>query len=165
MNQPDHAADAAANWQRLHGDIDLSRYLVAMRIMRLSSVLQTKLDRELVAAGFTVLGDYDVMSTLRRAGGPLLPSDIADRLRMTRAGITGRLKRLEAAGFVERQRSDNDSRNVLVCLTTRGRTATDRAFDRVVACEDDMFGELSPADVAKLGRILAKLGADHDPAT
>jgi hypothetical protein len=28
-----------------------------------------------------------------------------------------------------------------------------------------MFGELSPADVAKLGRILAKLGADHDPAT
>ena len=165
MHQPDYAAEAAASWQRIHGDVDLSRYLVAMRIMRLSNALQTKLDHELVGAGFTVLGDYDVMSMLRRSGGPLLPSDIADALRMTRAGITGRLKRLEAAGFVERHRSDDDSRNVLVSLTARGRAATDQAFQRVIACEDDMFGALSRADIATLGRLLAKLGAHHDAAT
>lgn len=165
MEQPDYAVSAAASWQRIHGYIDLSRYLIAMRIMRLSDVLRAKLDTELESAGFTVLGDYDVMSTLRRAGRPLLPSDIADLLRMTRAGITGRLNRLEAAGFVERERSDDDSRNVLVRLTTRGRTATDRGFEQVVACEDEMFGDLSSADAAKLGRLLAKVGARHDPAS
>ncbi len=110
-----------------------------------------------------MLGDYDVMSVLRRAGRPLLPSDIADLLLMTRAGITGRLKRLESAGFLRRQRSDDDSRNVLVSLTARGRTATDRAFARVVACEDELFGELSAAEVAALGRALGKLGAQLDP--
>ena len=114
-------------------------------------------------AGFTVLGDYDVMSVLRRAGRPPLPSEIADLLRMTRAGITGRLKRLESAGFVRRQRSDEDSRNVLVSLTARGRTVIDRAFDRVVACEHELFADLSATDVAVLGRVLGKLGAQHDP--
>lgn len=165
MDGSDYAAGAAASWQRIHDDLELSRYVVAMRIMRLSNVVQAKLDAELLTAGFAVMGDYDVMSALRRAGQPLLPSDIADLLRMTRAGITGRLKRLEAAGFVERQRSDGDSRNVLVSPTARGRAATDKAFGRVVAAEDDIFGELSSSDVAQLGRILAKLGARHDPAT
>jgi len=54
--------------------------------MRLASVLEEQLDEELAAAGFAVLGDHDVMSVLRRAGHPLLPGEIADLLRMTRAG-------------------------------------------------------------------------------
>lgn len=165
MDKLDYAAAAAAGWRGIHDDLELSRYLIAMRIMRLSNVVQTKLDAELVSVGFAVMGDYDVMSALRRAGRPLLPSDIADLLRMTRAGITGRLKRLETAGFVERHRSDDDSRNVHVSPTARGRAATDRAFARVVACEDEIFAELSSSDVAHLDRILAKLGALHDPAT
>ena len=164
MNRNDYAADAAASWLRIHGDLDLSRYLVAMRIMRLSNIVQDKLDAELVTAGFAVMGDYDVMSALRRAERPLLPSDIADLLRMTRAGITGRLKRLETSGLVERHRSDDDSRNVLVSATARGRAAADRGFARVVACEDEILAELSSSDVAHLGRILAKLGAQHDLA-
>lgn len=163
MVESDYAEAAAARWHGLRGDIDLSRYLIGMRVMRLAKVLEAKLDEELAAAGFTVLGDYDVMSVLRRAGRPLLPSDIADLLLMTRAGITGRLKRLESAGFLRRQRSDDDSRNVLVSLTARGRTATDRAFARVVACEDELFSELSATEVAALGRALGKLGAQLDP--
>ena len=165
MRQLDYAAGAAASWHGIHSDLELSRYLIAMRIMRLSSVVQTRLDDELFNVGFAVMGDYDVMSVLRRAGRPLLPSDIADLLRMTRAGITGRLKRLEAAGLVERHRSDGDSRNVLVSATDRGQAITHSAFERVVAAEDEIFAELSPADVAHLERILAKLGAQHDPAT
>lgn len=165
MKQLDYAARAAASWHGIHSDLELSRYMIAMRIMRLSNVVQTSLDEELFGVGFAVMGDYDVMSVLRRAGRPLLPSDIADRLRMTRAGITGRLKRLEAAGYVERHRSDGDSRNVLVSPTARGRVVTDRAFARVVASENEIFGQLSTADVAHLDRILAKLGAQHDPAT
>lgn len=164
MYESDFAEAAADNWSKLRDDVDLSRFVVGMRIMRLSAVLRSTLDEALAASGFAVLGDYEVMATLRRAGGRMLPSDIADDLRMTRAGITGRLDRLERRGFVERERSGDDLRNVVVKITTKGRRATDRAFDQVLACEAEMFASLSDRDVADLARLLRQVAIEHDPA-
>ena len=127
----DYTDEAVASWSGLRDDVDLSLFAVGMRIMRLSAALRSALDDAIASSGFTVLGDYEVLSVLRRAGEPTLPSDIASRLRMTRAGVTGRLIRLETAGLLRRDRSGDDSRNVLVSLTARGRKATDRAFDEI----------------------------------
>lgn len=159
----DYTDDAMLNWARLR-DLDLSRFAVGMRLMRLSNILRSRLDDSLTASGFAVLGDYEVLSALRRAAVPLLPSDIADRCLLTRAGVTGRLIRLEGQGFIRRDRSGADSRNVLVSLTARGRKATDRALDRIIEQEAELLDPLSDDQVTQLAELLRLITIHEDPA-
>lgn len=63
---------------------------------------------------------YLVMSTLWERDG-LTISAIADRLGLEPSTITPAVKRLEAAGFLGRQRSVVDERQVQVHLTATGR--------------------------------------------
>lgn len=63
---------------------------------------------------------YLVLSTLWEVDGQTI-SVIADRLALEPSTITPLVKRLEAAGFVVRQRSTKDERLVGVHLTDKGR--------------------------------------------
>ncbi|QCI65237.1 MarR family winged helix-turn-helix transcriptional regulator [Phreatobacter stygius] len=63
---------------------------------------------------------YLVLSTLWEKDG-LTISVIADRLGLEPSTITPAVKRLEAAGFLGRQRSVVDERQVQVHLTAKGR--------------------------------------------
>jgi len=62
---------------------------------------------------------YLVLSTLWEADG-LTITGIADRLALEPSTITPAVKRLENAGFVVRQRSETDERQVQVRLTSKG---------------------------------------------
>lgn len=159
----DYTDAAVENWRALRTDVDLSRFEVGMRIMRLSTIMRATLDETIAAAGFSVLGDYEVAAMLRRSHNAMLPSDIADRLRLTRAGVTGRLNRLERQKFVRRTKSGDDSRNVFVTLTERGRRATDRAFDARIACEHELFGPLTADELAQLAALLKLIAVHEDP--
>jgi DNA-binding MarR family transcriptional regulator len=63
---------------------------------------------------------YLVLSTLWEGDGQTI-SAIADRLALEPSTITPLMKRLEAAGFVSRQRNPQDERQVQVFLTAKGR--------------------------------------------
>ena len=63
---------------------------------------------------------YLVLSTLWEGDGQTI-SAIADRLALEPSTITPLMKRLEAAGFVSRQRNPADERQVRVFLTAKGR--------------------------------------------
>lgn len=63
---------------------------------------------------------YLVLSTLWEGDGKTI-SAIADRLALEPSTITPLVKRMEAAGFVTRQRSTVDERLVGVHLTDKGR--------------------------------------------
>lgn len=63
---------------------------------------------------------YLVLSTLWEGDGQTI-SAIADRLALEPSTITPLVKRMEAAGFVTRQRSTVDERLVGVHLTDKGR--------------------------------------------
>jgi DNA-binding MarR family transcriptional regulator len=56
-------------------------------------------------------------------------SEIGERLYLDSATLTPLLKRLEAAGFVLRQRSREDERQVVITLTEQGRTLKSKARD------------------------------------
>jgi DNA-binding MarR family transcriptional regulator len=73
---------------------------------------------------------YLVLSALWEADG-LSISAIGSRLSLESSTITPLVKRLEHAGFVERQRSSNDERQVNVTLTKAGRAI--RARTRCLA--------------------------------
>jgi DNA-binding MarR family transcriptional regulator len=63
---------------------------------------------------------YLVLSTLWEEDGQTITA-IADRLALEPSTITPLMKRLEAAGFVDRRRNPQDERQVQVFLTGKGR--------------------------------------------
>lgn len=94
----------------------------------------TRLYREgLDAVGLTY-PQYLVMLVLWEAG-PQTVSGIGRRLDLDSGTLTPLLKRLEAAGLVERRRGRTDEREVMVSLTPAGQDAREgaaRARDMVV---------------------------------
>ena len=86
-------------------------------------------------------------------------SALGDKLFLESNTLTPILKKLEASGYVTRQRSAADERQVLVSLTEEGRALRERAFstDLSDACglTGDEFAETRDA-VLKLRNNLAK---------
>lgn len=76
---------------------------------------------EVLAPHGITLPQYNVLRVLRGAGAAGLPTlDVAERLIERTPGITRMMDRLEARGWVMRQRSPEDRRQVLCKLTARG---------------------------------------------
>ena len=69
---------------------------------------------------------YLVMLVLWERDG-LMVSEIGEQLFLDSPTLTPLLKRLEASGLIERQRSSADERQVIVSLTAQGRKLRERA--------------------------------------
>jgi DNA-binding MarR family transcriptional regulator len=97
---------------------------------------------------------YLVLSTLWEKDGQTI-SAIAGRLALEPSTITPLVKRLEAAGFVSRQRSLADERSVHVRLADAGKSLMERA-----GCLTDTLLErsgMTPADLIDLNRKISRL--------
>lgn len=85
--------------------------------------------------------------------------EIAAELRLDSATLSPLLKRLEASGYVRRQRSTADERQLEVSLTTAGRALRDRARAVPVAVADRLGWPLERLERLKddltelLGRV------------
>jgi DNA-binding MarR family transcriptional regulator len=88
-------------------------YSASMAIQRLYKPLLDEL-------GLTY-PQYLVLNILWRENGQTV-GGIAERLALESSTLTPLLKRLEAAGLVQRNRNPRDERQVLVALTPAGRT-------------------------------------------
>lgn len=147
-------------WRRERPDLDPEPMHVMSRISRLARRLD--LDRSNAFARHGMDGwEFDVLSTLRRAGEPyeLSPGDLVRATLVTSGTMTNRIDRLTARGWVERAPSPRDRRSVIVRLTDGGRTAVDAALADLLERERDLLADLGPGDqadlVAQLRRLLA----------
>jgi DNA-binding MarR family transcriptional regulator len=71
--------------------------------------------------------------------------------------MTNRVDRLEARGFVERHRSPDDRRGVVVRLTQAGRTRADEALAGLLVGEAAMLAALPPQQRPALADLLRVL--------
>lgn len=85
-----------------------------------TSLAMSKVYRKLLADLDLTYPQYLVMLVLWEQDG-LTVSAIGERLFLDSATLTPLLKRLEAAGLVERARATRDERQVIVSLTEQGR--------------------------------------------
>ncbi|MBR3226209.1 MAG: MarR family transcriptional regulator [Atopobiaceae bacterium] len=81
--------------------------------------------------------------------------DLGKRLYLDSATLTPLLKRLEAHGYVTRQRSKEDERSVLISLTPEGKQLRERALD-VPRCMGGCIN-IDPKDALRLKQLLEKL--------
>ncbi|GAB2632509.1 MarR family winged helix-turn-helix transcriptional regulator [Nocardia goodfellowii] len=148
----------ADQWHRERPELDLRAMAILGRLGRLMAVAMPKIEAVFTAHGLQV-GEFDVLAALRRSGEPfeLNPSVLADTLMLSRAGMTGRLDRLESAGLVRRRADAADRRAVRVALTEQGRELIDRVVGEHIENETRLLAALSARDRGELDRIVRVL--------
>jgi DNA-binding MarR family transcriptional regulator len=116
------------------------------------------LEAELEAEEGLALSDFDVLAQLSVAGGTLRMRDLADRVLLSRSGLTRRVDRLETAGFVERTACETDRRGSYARLTDAGRGRLQQATPvHLRGIADHFIGPLGAEDLAAIGTTLAKV--------
>jgi DNA-binding MarR family transcriptional regulator len=140
--------------------------------LRAHARLTRRLDEELQAAHHVSLAEYDALLQLARTPGRRLRmSVLADRVLLSRSGITRLVDRLEASDMVKRSACATDARGAEAILTPTGierlRAASEthlagvrRYFLDVVGTDDRLAIERAlDRDIDGLGA-----GAAADPA-
>jgi MarR family transcriptional regulator, 2-MHQ and catechol-resistance regulon repressor len=114
--------------------------------------------RRLRAHGLSA-GGREVLAVLDGEGGSLSPTVIADRLIVTTASMTSLLDTLERRGLVQRTPDVKDRRRVVVTITAEGSRLIRRLIPEILALQDAVAADLSPADREELVRLLSILSA------
>jgi DNA-binding MarR family transcriptional regulator len=82
-----------------------------------------RLEADMIARSDLPLAEYDVLFQLAMAEGRRLRmNELADRVLLSRAGITRLIDRLTADGLVGRVRCASDARGYFAVVTARGLT-------------------------------------------
>ena len=160
MNSPsqDEVDRIVAAWQMERPDLDTSPMLVLSRVTRLARRLD--LERR---ASFSDQAlepwEFDVLSSLRRAGAPYAqtPGALMNELLVSSGTMTNRIDRLERAGLVARSPAPGDRRAVLVTLTPSGKQRVDDALMSLLECERRILSTLDEDDTRMLGDLLRPL--------
>ncbi|GAA0355916.1 MarR family transcriptional regulator TamR [Microbispora corallina] len=131
---------------------------IATRMQFLVKYFAQAKDQALAAVGLQDF-EYETLHRLgsRGEGGRVAPSELAAELKVSPAGMTGRLDTLERAGLVRRIRSEEDRRRVDVELTDEGRTLWLKAMELRGEVEDEMMGVLGPDDQDTLAALLKRM--------
>ena len=118
-----------------------------------------ELERELQSEQRLALTDYDVLIQLSQAGERRLRmSELADRLLLSRSGVTRLVDRLVADGLVERATCESDRRGQWAALTDAGLErlrAASPTHLRGVA--EHFLDRLSADELRELDRMLDRV--------
>ncbi len=137
--------------------------LLAWRtFLRAHATVTRRLEAELVAEHELPLASYDVLVQLSEAPGRRLRmTELADRVLLSRSGLTRLADRLERDGLLTREACPSDARGTLAVLTDQGLAKLEEAWRthrRGVA--EHVTGKLTADEVARLGELLGKLVGD-----
>ena len=83
--------------------------------------------------------------------------DLARRLDMDGATLTGILDRMEKRGFIERKEDPHDRRSVLVCLTDKSKEIRPQMIDIAQDLDQEFRNKVSDEEFQLLLKILDQL--------
>ncbi|MCB4769393.1 MarR family transcriptional regulator [Ancylobacter sp. Lp-2] len=154
----DHVEARRRQWARELPDVDTQGMAVLGRARWITLKVRSPIEAVFAAHGLDA-GEFDVLSTLRRAGPPyrLRPTELFQSLMISSGGLTDRLARLEKAGLVVRRPSESDARSLLVELTDEGRARAEAAFRADMAAEARLLTVLTREEREQLASLLARL--------
>ena len=117
--------------------------------------LTHQMDLELRAEHDLPLAYYDVLRQVAVAPeGRIRLSDLAEKVMLTRGGLTGVVDRLEGEGLLTRARAPEDRRGYFACLTRKGARVLQEAHTTHLRSIRTHFARrLTKEELAALGRI------------
>lgn len=121
-----------------------------------------ELDAHLQATlGISVI-EQEFLNQLEKRGGERTMTDFADALRLSKAGMTKLVDRLEKAALVERSPSSGDRRVTHLRLTGEGRRLVRRSRGALEKWVGENFGRLlDDAELGAMGETLRKVLEAH----
>jgi DNA-binding MarR family transcriptional regulator len=135
------------------------------------AVLVERIENRLAQAGLPQLGWYEVLWGLERAPHQRLRmSELAQKVVMSRSNLTRLVDRLEDAGLVERERSEEDRRGAYAVLTESGQAVRRSMWPVYAQGIKDLFeNRLADEEAVAMGVTLRRLLAaapsrEHDAA-
>lgn len=151
-----HVARWKDHWLEL--DFDDRVEGVFVRINRISRYLKRESQRAVADVGLTDF-EYETLHSLmiRDTPGSASPTELAEELGVSGAGMTGRLDGLEKAGWIRRIPSVDDRRRVIVEVTKPGLEIWKRAMDLRGRTEDELAKALTERELTTLNRLLKKV--------
>jgi DNA-binding MarR family transcriptional regulator len=128
--EQDRLGEMLDAWRHVRPETDVEAMAIVPRILRLAH-LWDDLVQELTASFDLQRGWLDVLSALRRTGPPhrLPATRLARMVLLSSGGMTARIDRMEAAGFIRRLDDPTDRRGVLVELTRKGKDVVEKVID------------------------------------
>lgn len=143
---------------RLHPQWDLSDMQVAHSLIWSGRLIEELLEKSAIAGGLRRRGDYEVLILLRRLEPALVtPIQVAQQLRTSASGMTGKLDRLERQGLIERHADPDDRRVVKLGMTDSGRALIDEAFATSLSIYQSILEGFAPSEAENLEALLEKL--------
>lgn len=110
--------------------------------MRLQTQILSQVETQFEKAGLIGYRSYEVLVALLYADGNRLRlSELADKVGLTRSGLTRMADRLEKDGYLRRDRSTEDGRGVYAHICPSGREAVRSAWPTFRACVDQCLGQ------------------------
>jgi DNA-binding MarR family transcriptional regulator len=154
----DHVDRILEEWQRERPDVDVAPMGLVMRVKRLARLLDQATTANFARHGLE-RGEFDTLSTLRRAGAPyqLTAGALGRALMITSGSVTNRIDGLEAAGLVRRIDDPDDRRGVRVELTAAGLRKVDSVLGHHLALERELTASLGAAQQRQLVQLLRQL--------
>jgi DNA-binding MarR family transcriptional regulator len=123
-----------------------------------------ELERELPAETGTPLGWYDVLLQLAEAPQRRLRmAELADRVLLSRSGLTRLIDRLQAEGLVRREPSPDDARGTFTVLTAEGMARLRAAAPvHLAGIRKHWLAHFSDAELRELGVLLGRVADAGD---
>lgn len=135
-----------------------------LALLEVESRLADGLAKRLDAGAGLALPRYDVLFQLAEQGGALRMSELADKVLLSRSGLSRLIDRMEADGLVERREHPVDGRGASAVITTAGRKVLRKAIpiarDYII---EHFASRLTRAEARALYTTLEKLLAEARP--
>ena len=132
--------------------------------LRAHASITRQLEHDLAAHHMLPLPSYDVL--LQLAESPqrrLRMTDLAERVLLSRSGLTRLVDRLSAEGLVSREACLDDARGTFTVITEAGLARLrEAAPTHLRGVEEYVTRRLSPVELDALGRLLRKLLPEAD---
>lgn len=127
--------------------------------LRAHAVVLRELERELDRDADLPLPWYDVLLTLAEAPERRLRmAELADRVLLSRSGLTRLVDRIEKAGFVRRERSTDDARGTYTVLLPLGLRRLRAAVPvHLAGIQRHWLSRFDDDELRTLGELLARL--------
>ena len=129
--------------------------------IRAHATLSREMDTRLRSATGCPLADFDVLSQIADAGGKLRMTELAERVLVSRSGLTRRVASLEQEGLVKRSAAGDDGRGVIVSLTDAGfRRMVETQMSHSQDVKELFIARLTDRELAMIERVMRKVFVD-----
>jgi DNA-binding MarR family transcriptional regulator len=134
-------------------------YLAAWKALLGShDAVVTRIEAALADTGLPPLAWYDVLWAIRSSPGRRIRmAELADCVTISRGGLSKLASRLEEAGYLRRERADEDGRGFYAVITSEGNALLRRMWPVYARVLRDVFvDEVTQSDADAIARGLGR---------